>query len=80
MYVGPELGQYVWIDDNQDLLQQITEFYPELSSNEGEYIKRLIPGDDYQSLIQVRSRLRYSWTPFQSRLLNRPLWQAISLI
>ena len=79
VYVGPELGQYVWIDDNQDLLQQITEFYPELSSNEGEYIKRLIPGDDYQSLIQVRSRLRYSWTPFQSRLLNRPLWQAIQL-
>ena len=79
VYVGPELGQYVWIDDNQDLLQQITEFYPELSSNEGEYIKRLLPGDDYQSLIQVRTRLRYSWTPFQSRLSNRPLWQAIQL-
>ena len=24
------IGSYVWIDDNQDLLQQITEFYPEL--------------------------------------------------
>ena len=79
VYVGPELGQYVWIDDNQDLLQQITEFYPELSSNEGEYIKRLLPGDDYQSLIQVTTRLRYSWLPFETRLSNRPLWQALQL-
>lgn len=79
VYVGPELGQYVWIDDNQDLLQQITEFYPELSQNEGEYIKRLLPGDDYQSLIQVSTRLRYSWTPFQLRFPNRPLWQALQL-
>ena len=79
VYVGPELGQYVWIDDNQDRLQQITEFYPEISSNEGEYIKRLLPGDDYQSLIQVNTRLRYSWVPFESRLSNRPLWQALQL-
>ena len=79
VYVGPELGQYVWIDDNQDRLQQITEFYPELSSNEGEYIKRLLPGDDYQSLIQVNTRLRYSWMPFETRLSNRPLWQALQL-
>ena len=79
VYVGPELGQYVWIDDNQDLLQQITEFYPELSQNEGEYIKRLLPGNDYQSLIQVSTRLRYSWTPFQLRLPNLPLWQALQL-
>lgn len=79
VYVGPELGQYVWIDDNEDLLQQITEFYPELSSNEGEYIKRLLPGDDYQSLIHVKTRMRYSWAPFQSRIPNRPLWQALQL-
>ena len=79
VYVGPELGQYVWIDDNQDRLQQIIEFYPELSLNEGEYIKRLLPGDDYQSLIQVNTRLRYSWMPFERHLSNRPLWQALQL-
>ena len=30
-------------------------------------------------LFKYATRLRYSWTPFQSRLLNRPLWQAIQL-
>ena len=43
-----------------------------------EYIKRLIPGDDYQSLIKVRSRLRYSWTLFKP-FIKSPLWQAIQL-
>ncbi len=56
--VGPELGQYVWIDTNEDGVQQIDEFFPELSPNEGIYIRQLLPSDELFLVADLRTRLR----------------------
>lgn len=56
--VGPELGQYVWIDINEDGVQQIDEFFPELSPNEGIYIRQLLPSDELFPVADLRLRLR----------------------
>ena len=79
VYVGPELGQYVWIDDNEDRIQQLIEFYPELSPNEGTYIKRLLPGNSYEPIVQLRTRIDYDWEPFQGIKSNRPLLGSLQL-
>lgn len=62
--VGPELGQYVWEDLNGDGVQQIDEFFPELSSNEGTYIRQLLPSDELFSVIDLNFGLRNEFTPF----------------
>lgn len=56
--VGPELGQYVWIDLNDDDVQQIDEFFPEVTPNEGTYIRQFVPSDDLQPVIDVTFRVR----------------------
>jgi len=67
--VGPELGQYVWIDTNKDGVQQIDEFFPELSSNEGIYIRQFLPSDNFLPVIDLKARLRNEIKPF--RFLDR---------
>tara|TARA_Y100001935_G_scaffold142663_1_gene117915 strand:- start:8942 stop:12397 length:3456 start_codon:yes stop_codon:yes gene_type:complete len=62
--VGPELGQYVWIDENGDGTEQLDEFYPELSPNEGTYVKQFIPSDDLLSVINLSTRWRNQVKPF----------------
>ncbi len=44
--VGSELGQFVWEDLNSDGVQQIDEFFPEQSPDEGVYILRFRPVED----------------------------------
>lgn len=61
--VGPELGQYVWIDDNNDGIQQIDEFYPELSPNEGIFVLQYLPSDELFNVIDLRTRLRNEIRP-----------------
>ena len=56
--VGPEMGQYVWEDLNQDGVQQIDEFFPEQNQNEGTFIKQLIPSDELFPVISLRARWR----------------------
>ena len=62
--VGPELGQHVWIDSNKDGVQQIDEFFFELSPNEGTYVKRFLPSDELFPVIDLKARLRNEVKPF----------------
>jgi len=56
--VGPELGQYVWIDLNGDGVQQVDEFFPEVTPNEGTFIRQFVPSDDLLPVIDVTLRNR----------------------
>lgn len=66
---GPNLGQYVWHDDNDDGVQQIDEFVPETTPNEGTYVQRYVPSDSLESVIDLQARTRLSLQP-------RRLWDA----
>jgi hypothetical protein len=61
--VGSEFGQYVWIDLNNDGIQQIDEFFPEQNPNEGTFIKQLLPSDQVLPVISLRSRWRLTIDP-----------------
>lgn len=61
--VGPELGQYVWLDSNNDNIRQIDEFFPEQTPNEGVYVKQYLPSDNFLPTVQVQSRFRLNLTP-----------------
>ncbi len=67
---GPEIGQYVWEDDNEDGIVQIDELLPERLPNEGSYVKTFIPSDTLTSVVNVQSRLRLEVDP--SRFWSSP--------
>jgi hypothetical protein len=67
--VGPEIGQYTWEDSNGDGIQQVDEFFPELSPNEGTFIKQFVPSDELYPIIDLRTRL-------QHRVIPARLWDA----
>ncbi len=60
---GPELGQFVWTDFNQDGAIQIDEFIPETTPNEGNYVKTFVPSDTLFAIIGVQARLRLAVDP-----------------
>lgn len=62
--VGPELGQFVWIDTNDDGVQQIDEFFPELSQNEGIYVRQYLPSDNLLPVIDLKTIIRNEIRPF----------------
>lgn len=62
--VGPELGQFIWQDTNGDGVQQLDEFFPELSPNEGTFIVQFLPSDELFPSIDLRTRLINEITPF----------------
>lgn len=68
--VGPELGQFEWIDLNSDGAQQLDEFFPEVTQNEGSYIRQFVPSDDLIPVIDVmlRSRNEFQLGKIVSRL------------
>ena len=72
---GPNLGQYVWRDANGDGVQQIDEFVPETTPNEGTYVQRFVPSDSLESVIDLQARTRLSLRP--ARLWETPngWWQ-----
>ncbi|MCG8372049.1 MAG: hypothetical protein MI700_00865, partial [Balneolales bacterium] len=63
--VGPELGQYTWEDENGDGVEQIDEFFPELSPNEGTYVLQFLPSDELLPVIDLNVRFRNEFTPLQ---------------
>jgi len=65
---GPELGQFVWTDDNGDGLQQVDEFVPETTPNEGAYVQSFVPSDSLASVVSIDTRLRV-------RLEPRRIWR-----
>ncbi len=62
--VGPEFGQFVWDDINGDGVQKIDEFFPELSANEGIYIRQLLPSDELFPVVDLKVMLRNEIKPF----------------
>ena len=56
--VGPELGQYIWLDLNGDNIQQVDEFFPEVTPDEGNYIRQFVPSDELLPVIDVTFRIR----------------------
>jgi len=68
--VGPELGQFVWIDENGNGIQEIDEFFPELSPNEGTYVLQYLPSDDLLSVVDLNTRLGIDWEPFNKTSAN----------
>ena len=55
---GPELGNYVWVDDNGDGAIQVEEFVLETTPNEGTYVKSFVPSDSLFPVINVQARVR----------------------
>lgn len=59
----PERGRYVWRDRNNDGVQQIDEFVPETTPNEGTYVRRFVPSDTLESVVDVQARTRLRLQP-----------------
>lgn len=69
---GPEIGQYVWDDLNNDGTQQVDEFFPEVSVNEGTFIRQYIPSDELMPVIDLNLRMMNTVKPFV--LFNTGNW------
>ena len=63
--VGPEFGQFVWIDVNGDGIPQVDEFFPEQTPNEGTFIRQLLPTDDLQPVLALQFRWRVTLEPYR---------------
>lgn len=74
--VGPELGQFVWIDENENGIEEIDEFFPELSPNEGTYVLQFLPSDQLLPVINLNSQITLDWSPFQklNQVSDSKLW------
>ena len=56
-------ANYVWEDANGDGVIQLDEFLPELTPNEGTYVRTLVPSDSLMSVVSVQSRVRLHLDP-----------------
>jgi hypothetical protein len=63
--VGPEIGQFVWEDLNEDGVQQVDEFFPEVSANEGTFIRQYLPSDELLPAVDLNVRLLHTFSPFK---------------
>lgn len=66
---GPELGEYRWEDSNGNGIREIDEFIPEVTQDEGNYARTLIPSDSLQSVTSLKAR-------FNIQFDNRQRWQS----
>jgi hypothetical protein len=53
----------VWQDANGDGIQQVDEFVPETTPNEGAYVQSFVPSDSLASVVSVDTRLRVRLDP-----------------
>jgi hypothetical protein len=60
---GPERGQYVWEDGNDDGVQQLDEFLPERTPNEGTYVQTYVPSDSLTSVVNVEAQAQLQLEP-----------------
>jgi hypothetical protein len=70
--VGPEIGQYVWNDLNGDGTQQVDEFFLEVSTNEGTFIRQFLPSDELFPVINLNTRFLNTIKPFSGT--NEDTW------
>lgn len=64
---GPERGQFVWVDTNDDDVIQLDEFIPETNPTEGDYVRTLLPSDSLEAVTSVTSRVRLDLRPDRGR-------------
>lgn len=64
--VGPEIGQFVWDDLNEDGVQQVDEFFPEVSQNEGSFVRQFLPSDELLPAVDLNVRFLNTLQPFIS--------------
>lgn len=60
---GPELGEYVWEDANQNGVVDLDELIPETTQDEGIYARTLIPSDSFQSVTGLQARFSVTVDP-----------------
>lgn len=72
---GPELGEYVWNDDNGNGIVELDEFVPEVSQDEGDYVRTLIPSDSLQSVTGLKARLNIQFDGGQRWKNPSSSWQ-----
>ena len=72
---GPELGEYVWEDSNENGIVEIDEFVPEVTQDEGIYARTLIPSDSLQSVTGLKARLNIQFDGGQRWRNPRTTWQ-----
>ncbi len=72
---GPELGEYVWEDSNGNGIVEIDEFIPEVSQDEGDYARSLIPSDSLQSVTGLKARINVHFDGGQRWRDPKTTWQ-----
>jgi hypothetical protein len=78
---GPELGQFVWTDSNDDGIIQLDEFVPETTPNEGTYVQRFVPSDSLSPVVNLQARLRVQADPARLwRGATAPWKRALSVV
>lgn len=75
--VGPELGNFVWIDLNEDGVRQIDEFFPAINPDEGTFLRLFIPSDELLPVVSVNTRLRTRIEP--GLLMPGTWWEEVAL-
>lgn len=74
--VGAAHGQYVWRDINEDGVQQLDEFFPELTPNEGTYIREFLPSDELFPVVFLNLRTFNTIKPFTLFLDDDDHWMS----
>jgi hypothetical protein len=72
----PSRGQFVWRDDNDDGVQQVDEFVPETTPNEGTYVQRFVPSDTLESVVNLQARGRLALRPRRLWTSGNVWWKA----
>jgi hypothetical protein len=68
----------VWDDLNNDGVRQIDEFFPEISINEGTYIRQFLPNDDLLPVVDLNTRFINTFRPFNGGS-NQAWYSGLSL-
>lgn len=73
--IGPELGQYIWDDVNGDGIQQVDEFFPEQTPNEGTFVRQFLPSDELFPIVSLNVRARFRLEPFRFVARDETGWK-----
>ena len=74
---GAELGEYVWVDVNENGVIELDEFLPETTQDEGNYVRTLIPSDSLQSVIGLQARASVEVDPARIWTNASEGWQRV---
>ena len=72
---GPELGEYVWEDANNNGIVELDELIPETTQDEGLYARTLIPSDSFQSVVGLQARLNVTVDPARMWRNSTATWK-----